>query len=78
MEKHGWREDEKFSYYYHRNRLLISLQNYDTNSFLIRFTIDGCEKSRIRCKAHTIPEAQAIAIVCYKRHLNNLMTELPA
>jgi hypothetical protein len=83
MEKHGWLEDRgdsgnSFSYYYHKNELLISLQKYDTNNYLIRFTIHGLQRYRITCQAHNVSEAQAIAIKCYKGQLNKLIRNLPA
>lgn len=80
MDKHGWINEPYgcFSYYYHNNELLISLQNYDTNNYLMRFTINGLERCRITCQTHNISEAQAIAIKCYKERLNKLIRELPA
>ena len=79
MEKHGWMHNDRdvFSYYYHKNELLISLQNYD-NNYLIRFTINGLGRCRITCQAHNVSEAQAIAIKCYKGRLNKLIEQLPA
>jgi len=80
MEKQGWyvNGQDCFSYYYYRNELLISLQNYDTNNYLIRFTIKGCASCRIKFQANTRSEAQAIAIECYKIQLNKLIQQLPA
>ena len=80
MDKHGWILDDGscFSYYYHKNELLISLQNYDTNNYLIRFTINGLERSKIMCCARNVSEAQSVAIKCYKGQLNRLVRELPA
>jgi hypothetical protein len=80
MDKHGWRNEPNtcFTYYYHKNELLISLQNYDTNNYLMRFTINGLERCRIKCQAHNVSEAQSVAIKCYKGQLNRLVRELPA
>jgi hypothetical protein len=80
MEKHGWMHNDRdvFSYYYHKNELLISLQNYDTNNYLTRFTIKGRENCKIKFQAHNRHEAQSMAIKCYKVQLTKLIEQLPA
>jgi hypothetical protein len=80
MEKHGWfvNGQDRFSYYYHKNELLISLQNYDTNNYLTRFTIKGCASCRIKFQANARFDAQVIAIESYKIQLNKLIQQLPS